>query len=209
MDESSGDVVVKVHDTVKPGCRGRVLLDLGEACRKLPTQAKLIVYTKAKLAEKDEGTNPDADYEVVSMQGSVRDEPMNPMTMARNTLDLVGGTLPDVPYTAEQFAVAVAYWNMHVMDGRTEFVGSVSELEDVTMACMVAQFGQERPPVIGMIEVPVLPQFLSKFTCPTVALSESTPLKVSFGRRRGMPKDTACIEVSVDRMAGRVRIAIP
>jgi hypothetical protein len=38
---------------------------------------------------------------------------MSPMTIARNFLGLKGGTRPEKPYSTEEFAKALIYWNNH------------------------------------------------------------------------------------------------
>jgi hypothetical protein len=62
---------------------------------------------------------PLADYYLININAYATEapEPMHPMTMARNLLGLPGGTVPPVPYTAQEFAQAVVYWNQHVRLG--------------------------------------------------------------------------------------------
>lgn len=84
---------------------------------KSPAQhVEIILYSHETLAA--DGDAPDtreADYYVVSINAYPTEEasPMSPMTMARNFLDLKGGTRPQVPYTAEDFARSILYWSQH------------------------------------------------------------------------------------------------
>ena len=70
--------------------------------------ANLVVYRKDVL--RDEATS-DAEWEIVSINAkeTEEEEPMNPITMARNFLELEGGTKGR--YTAEEFAKAIIYWS--------------------------------------------------------------------------------------------------
>jgi hypothetical protein len=83
-------------------------------------RAEIILYSHGTLAQ--DGDAPptcEAEWYVVSVNAYATpdDEPMNPMTMARNLLGLTGGTRPLVPYTAEEFAHAIIYWSHHVRAG--------------------------------------------------------------------------------------------
>ncbi|MBN2170691.1 MAG: DUF3228 family protein [Candidatus Krumholzibacteriota bacterium] len=72
--------------------------------------AMVVLYSAAALLENDGRRSGDCDWEIVSIQaGPLRDEPMRPLTMARNFLGKPGGT--PCRYTAEQFAEAVWYWS--------------------------------------------------------------------------------------------------
>lgn len=71
--------------------------------------ASLILYSHRALSENKEQTTSDCDFEIVSINASlVENEPMHPITMARNQLQKTGGTKST--YTAEQWAEAVWYW---------------------------------------------------------------------------------------------------
>lgn len=77
--------------------------------KKLRAQyVNLVLYSHDALAEnKEQSTN--CDWEIISINCSnVEDEPMHPLTMARNFLEKTGGTKAN--YTAEQFAKAIWYW---------------------------------------------------------------------------------------------------
>lgn len=77
----------------------------GEAAR----HAAVVLYSAATLLENGGARSGDAEWEIVSVQASpVADEPMRPLTMARNLLGKPGGT--PCEYTARQFAEAVWYW---------------------------------------------------------------------------------------------------
>jgi hypothetical protein len=86
------------------------------------TQAKFVevaVYSHATLLERNEQST-DKDWEIVTIlaRASEGEEPMNPMTMARNMLGLTGGT--SATYTAEQFAQAIVYWSKRCMSGGSQ-----------------------------------------------------------------------------------------
>ncbi len=72
--------------------------------------AAVVLYAAATLLENGGARSTDRDWEIVCVIASpVPDEPMDPLTMARNMLSKPGGTPCD--YTAEQFAEAVWYWS--------------------------------------------------------------------------------------------------
>lgn len=78
----------------------------------------LILYSAAALLENNGTRSTEADWEIVSINASPKEgggEPMSPMAMARNFLEMAGGTKTE--YTAQQFAEAIAYWNAHGMVG--------------------------------------------------------------------------------------------
>lgn len=86
-------------------------------CADHKTPAKVVevvVYHKDVLA--DQATEG-AEWEVVSINArdTEEEEPQTPMAMARNMLNLPGGT--QATYTAEQFAKAILYWSKRVMAG--------------------------------------------------------------------------------------------
>ena len=79
--------------------------------------AEIILYSHEILdADGDAPPTREADFYVVSVntQATPEPEPMSPMTMARNFLHLKGGTLPETPYTAEEFARSIVFWSKHV-----------------------------------------------------------------------------------------------
>jgi hypothetical protein len=82
--------------------------------------AEIILYSH-EILEKDGDAPPtrEADFYIVSINAyaGTDDEPMHPMTMARNFLGLKGGTRPEIPYTAEEFAQAIIYWSRHARIG--------------------------------------------------------------------------------------------
>jgi hypothetical protein len=74
-----------------------------------PRHAGVVLYSAATLEQNDGARSSDAAWEVVCLlAGPVADEPMDPLTMARNFLEKPGGTF--APYTAQQFAEAIWYW---------------------------------------------------------------------------------------------------
>lgn len=78
----------------------------------------VVLYRNDVLAEGNENTDPTADWEVISVNARLTEEPepMTPMTMARNFLVLTGGTKGE--YTAEQFAKSIVFWSQHSMAAR-------------------------------------------------------------------------------------------
>lgn len=76
-----------------------------------PVRHAAVVLYAADLLRRDGGARSgDFDWEVVCLLAGPReDEPMDPLTMARNTLEKPGGTF--CAYTARQFAEAVWYWS--------------------------------------------------------------------------------------------------
>jgi len=71
-----------------------------------------VLYSKAVLGAE---ATTEAEWEVVSINAreTEDEEPMDPMTMARNFLELPGGTKGD--FTAEQFARSIVYWSCRAM----------------------------------------------------------------------------------------------
>jgi hypothetical protein len=88
---------------------------------KAPAQrVEIIVYSHEILAADGDAPVPrQADHYIVSINAyaSLQEEPMHPMTMARNLLGLKGGTKPKTPYSAEEFAQAIVYWSQHARIG--------------------------------------------------------------------------------------------
>lgn len=84
---------------------------------KLPAKAvEIVLYHYDVLAENNEASTF-AEWEIVSINARPTEEPepMTPMAMARNMLELPGGTKAE--YTARQFAEAIEYWSKHAMRG--------------------------------------------------------------------------------------------
>jgi hypothetical protein len=74
--------------------------------------AKVVLYSKATLLENDGRYSGDFDWEIVAiLAGPWDNEPMSPLTMARNYLQKTGGTF--APYTAEQFAESIYFWSQY------------------------------------------------------------------------------------------------
>lgn len=82
---------------------------------KLPAKyVDICLYSRKALAG---NTSTDCDFEVVSINASPveGEEPPTPMAMARNFLNLPGGSPAE--YTAEEFAEAIIYWSRRAMCG--------------------------------------------------------------------------------------------
>jgi hypothetical protein len=76
-----------------------------------PVHAGVVLYSRALLLPEE--PELEGDWGIVSiMATAMADEPMHPLTMARNMLERPGGT--KATYTAEQFARAVYYWSQRV-----------------------------------------------------------------------------------------------
>jgi hypothetical protein len=88
-----------------------VFLDAGEAKRLgiQPMEAKfcnIVCYSRAALLENDGEVSGDFDWEIVAVLASLTGlEPMPPLTMARNFLEMPGGSKS--VYTAQEFAEAI------------------------------------------------------------------------------------------------------
>jgi hypothetical protein len=80
---------------------------------KQPAKAvDIVLYSHGVLAE-DGDASCDAEWEIISVNARVTEaeEPMDPVTMARNFLHLAGGTKGK--FTAQQFAETIIYWATH------------------------------------------------------------------------------------------------
>lgn len=74
---------------------------------------KIVLYRHDVLLENNENST-DADWEIISINASlVENEPMHPMTMARNMLNKEGGTKAE--YTGQQFAESLWFWKDYVL----------------------------------------------------------------------------------------------
>lgn len=75
-----------------------------------PRWAGVVLYHASVLTENGGARSSDADWEVVCLLAGDRpDEPMDPVTMARNFLEKPGGTF--APYSAHDFAEAIWFWS--------------------------------------------------------------------------------------------------
>jgi len=73
----------------------------------------VVLYSKEELESTGEDRSGDYDWEIVCIIASqVEDEPMHPLTMARNQLNQIGGSPRH--YTSEQWAESVWYWAQRV-----------------------------------------------------------------------------------------------
>ena len=72
--------------------------------------ARVVLYAAATLLDDGGERSGDFDWEIVAlMAGPWENEPMVPLTMARNFLRQPGGTF--APYTAEQLAESIYFWS--------------------------------------------------------------------------------------------------
>lgn len=73
-------------------------------------EVDIILYAAYKLAEDPDEQGHDADWLIVSINAKTfsGEEPMNPVTMARNYLGLAGGSQRD--YSPEEFARSIVHW---------------------------------------------------------------------------------------------------
>ncbi len=83
---------------------------LARGPREEARHAYAVLYSAEALRENGGRRSGDFDWEIVALVASpVDEEPMNPLTMARNFLEKPGGTFCD--YTARAFAEAIYYWS--------------------------------------------------------------------------------------------------
>jgi Protein of unknown function (DUF3228) len=97
-----------------------------KAKKQVAKHASVVLYRHDVLEENKE-RETDAEWEIVAIKArtSEEEEPMDPYTMARNFLQLKGGTKGD--FTAEQFAKSIVYWNNHTMTtGKPKFIRRIS-----------------------------------------------------------------------------------
>lgn len=82
---------------------------------KLPAKVVEVVCYRHDVLGADAST--EAEWEVVSINARPTEEPepLTPVAMARNFLELPGGT--KATYTAEAFAHAIMYWSKRAMRG--------------------------------------------------------------------------------------------
>lgn len=81
---------------------------------------ELVLYRRDVLLEEGpDAVNKEEDYEwelvSINARPTPEPEPMTPVAMARNFLELPGGTKAE--YTAEEFARAILYWSCRAMTG--------------------------------------------------------------------------------------------
>lgn len=78
----------------------------------------IVLYRHDVLLENNENST-DADWEIISINASIiENEPMHPITMARNMLNKDGGT--KARYTGQQFAESLWFWKDYTMYGGDE-----------------------------------------------------------------------------------------
>lgn len=76
--------------------------------------AQVVCYSAEALLENDGERTTDDDWEIVCVIASpVKDEPMTPLTLARNMLEKSGGTKGE--YTAQQLAESIYYWSQRTI----------------------------------------------------------------------------------------------
>ncbi|MBU8870940.1 MAG: DUF3228 family protein [Gemmatimonadales bacterium] len=96
---------------------------LAEGPREEALHASVVLYSSATLLQNGGTRSGDFDWEVVCLiAGPEAEEPMDPLSMARNMLEKTGGTFCE--YSAVQFAEAVWYWStrasLNVIGARDE-----------------------------------------------------------------------------------------
>lgn len=86
-------------------------------CPKTDARRVDIVLYRHDVLEEDKEASCDSEWEIVSVNARVtkEDEPMDPMTMARNFLHMEGGT--KATFTAEEFAKSIVFWSQHCRRG--------------------------------------------------------------------------------------------
>ncbi len=84
---------------------------------KLPAASvEIILYSHDLLVKEGEEVSAGSDWEVISINAwaTTKDgeaAPQSPVSMARNFLDMEGGTKRD--YSAKEFAEAIIFWSQH------------------------------------------------------------------------------------------------
>lgn len=86
---------------------------------KLPAAAvDVVLYRRDVLLEEGpDAVSTQAEWEIISLNARPTEgpEPLTPMAMARNFLELPGGT--KATHSAEEFARAIIYWSKRAMRG--------------------------------------------------------------------------------------------
>lgn len=79
--------------------------------------AEIVLYRRDVLGA---DASSECEWEIVSINArcTLKPEPQTPMAMARNYLDLEGGT--KATYTADQFAESIFYWSSRAMSAGPE-----------------------------------------------------------------------------------------
>lgn len=86
---------------------------LAKGPREPAIHAAVVLYSAETLRENEGTRSGDWDWEVVCLlAGPVENEPMDPLTMARNMLEKPGGT--HCEYSARDFAEAIWFWSGRV-----------------------------------------------------------------------------------------------
>ncbi len=82
---------------------------------KVPAKVVEVIIYRHDVLGGDAST--DAEWEIISINARPTEdpEPMTPVAMARNFLELPGGTKAE--YTAQQFAESIIYWSKRAMRG--------------------------------------------------------------------------------------------
>ena len=81
-----------------------------DGLREKPSFASVVMYSAETLTENGGTRSGQYDWEVVCLiAGATENEPMDPLTMARNMLEKPGGT--HASYSAEDFAEAIYFWS--------------------------------------------------------------------------------------------------
>jgi hypothetical protein len=113
---------VKITDKTKlcinwaPRREGELpVIRVSAKAKKQPAKKVELICYRADVLQEDSDRSSSADWEVIAIKArvSAEEEPMDPMTMARNFLHLTGGTKGE--FSAQQFAESILYWNQHCM----------------------------------------------------------------------------------------------
>jgi hypothetical protein len=107
VDETT--VIHAIYDRRQRGEEGFVRVT-AEGPREYVKHAAVVFYSAATLEENNGTRSGDYDWEVVCLlAGPHAEEPMDPITMARNMLEKPGGTY--CAYSAAEFAASIWYWS--------------------------------------------------------------------------------------------------
>lgn len=85
---------------------------------KLPAKSVQVILYRHDVLGDDATPGTEAVWEIVSINARATEgpEPLTPMAMARNFLQLPGGTKAE--YTADEFARSIVYWSSRAMRGQ-------------------------------------------------------------------------------------------
>lgn len=111
--EVTGDTELGARFEARQKDEDPILQVVARGLPKQPAKAVDIVLYRHDVLAEDNDRSSEAKWEIISVNARVTEaeEPMDPVTMARNYLHLAGGTKGK--FTAKEFAESVLYWATH------------------------------------------------------------------------------------------------